>query len=106
MTKQTASDNLSRFGEPSILILLSLSHGPKHGYAMITDIEAETGIKLGPGTLYGAIVKLLEKGMIKKVPTTDRRQPYKITESGTHALQEYVNTWAPIIQLGQRRLAV
>jgi DNA-binding PadR family transcriptional regulator len=105
MTKQKTMQNLGRFGEPSILILLSISHGPKHGYAMIIDIETETGIRLGPGTLYGAIIKLVEKGMIVKVATSDRRQPYMITDTGKHALREYVNVWAPIISLTKRRLA-
>ena len=38
-----------RFAEPSLLILVSLSDGPKHGYAIMTDVEQATGRPLGPG---------------------------------------------------------
>ena len=47
--------DLGRFSDPSLLILSSLAAGPKHGYAMILDIEAFSGTRLEPGTLYGAI---------------------------------------------------
>jgi hypothetical protein len=46
---------LGRFSEPALYVLISLADGPKHGYAMTQDIEAVSGQKLGPGTLYGAI---------------------------------------------------
>ena len=44
--------------DPSLLILASLAGGDKHGYAMMEDIEAFAGARLGPGTLYGAITRL------------------------------------------------
>ena len=50
--------DLGRFAEPSLLILASLAGGPKHGYAMMEDIEAMSGVRLGPGTLYGALARL------------------------------------------------
>jgi DNA-binding PadR family transcriptional regulator len=51
-------DDLGRFSEPALLIMISLADGPKHGYAMTQDIEQVSGQKLGPGTLYGAIARL------------------------------------------------
>ena len=42
-------DDLGRFSEPALMILISLAEGPKHGYAMTQDIEAMSGLKLGPG---------------------------------------------------------
>jgi DNA-binding PadR family transcriptional regulator len=97
---------LSRYGEPAHLILLTLSSGPKHGYAMTQDIFEETGIKLGPGTLYGAITKLVEQGLIEALATdSDRRRPYKITANGRAALESYVNTWSRVMAIGKRRLA-
>ena len=42
---------LGRFAEPALLILVSFSEGPKHGYAIMTDVETGTGRPLGPGTL-------------------------------------------------------
>ena len=47
--------DLGRFSEPALYILISLADSPKHGYAMTLDIEAVTGQKLGPGTLYGPL---------------------------------------------------
>src|SRR5262245_29218551 len=49
---------LGRFAEPALLILVSLSEGPKHGYAIMTDVEAATGRPIGPGTLYAALSRL------------------------------------------------
>ena len=48
-------DGLGRFTDPSLLILTSLSDGPKHGYAIMTDITAFSGVGMEPGTLYGAL---------------------------------------------------
>lgn len=102
---ETQQDKLSRFGEPAHLILLSLSSGPKHGYSMTQDIFDETGIKLGPGTLYGAITKLADQGLIKPVAGNDnRRRPYIITSEGKTALESYVTSWSQVISLGKQRL--
>ena len=103
---QQQPDKLSRFGEPAHLILLSLSNGPKHGYAMTQDIFEETGIKLGPGTLYGAITKLAEQGLIRPVAdSSERSRPYMITAEGTAALQSYVASWSHVMNVGKQRLA-
>ncbi len=64
-----------RSSDPSLLIMASLAEGPKHGYAMTRDIEAMAGVKLGPGTLYGAIARLEERGLIEPLETEDRRRP-------------------------------
>jgi DNA-binding PadR family transcriptional regulator len=45
-------------GDPSLLILASLTDSPKHGYAIMEDIQRFAGVRLGPGTLYGAITRL------------------------------------------------
>ena len=54
-------DGLGRFAEPSVLILASLADGPKHGYALIKDIEELAGTTLGPGTLYAALARLEQR---------------------------------------------
>ncbi len=43
------------------------------------DIEAFARVRLGPGTLYGALQRLERAGLIEAVPSTDRRQPYRLT---------------------------
>lgn len=96
---------LSRYGEPATLVLLALMSGPKHGYALMQSIEEEMDFKIGPGTLYGAIAKLLKMGMIRGLESQERAKPYEITDQGRRVIEEYVRRWSPIIKLGQARLA-
>ena len=90
--------------DPSILVLSSLAGGDKHGYAMMEDIEKFAGVRLGPGTLYGAITRLEEKGWIAPVGPRDRRQPYRITAAGREYLSEQLSGLGKIVRTGQRRL--
>ena len=68
--------------DPTLLILASLAEGDKHGYAMMADIQAFAHVNLGPGTLYGAITRLEQRGFIRPVAGGDRRQPYRLTAAG------------------------
>lgn len=104
MKNENASE-LSRFGEPATLVLLALISGPKHGYAMMGSIEEELGFRLGPGTLYGAIAKLLKLEMIRRVESEDRAKPYEITDKGREAIAEHIRTWSPVLEIGRARLA-
>lgn len=79
--------DLGRFAEPSLYILVSLSDGPKHGYAIMTDVEAITGTPMGPGTLYGALARLERRGLIEALEPEDRRRPYRLTGLGTTTLR-------------------
>ena len=58
--------------DAALLILTSLAGGPKHGYAMIEDIATMSGVRLGPGTLYGAIGRLEGEAMIEALQSDDR----------------------------------
>jgi DNA-binding PadR family transcriptional regulator len=98
-------DGLARFGEPGVLVLLSLVDGPKHGYAITEDIRQQTGIGLGPGTLYGSLTKLAERGLIRRLDSQDRRRPYEITATGRTALQAQLASWSRIVETGKARLA-
>lgn len=90
--------------DPSLLVLTSLVDGDKHGYAMMADIQAFAGVELGPGTLYGAITRLEERGLIKPVQSGDRRQPYRITAPGKRYLEEELSGLDAIVRTGLRRL--
>ena len=79
--------DLGRFAEPSLFILVSLSEGPKHGYAIMTDVEAISGVPLGPGTLYGALARLESRGLIEALEPEDRRRPYRLTGLGVTTLR-------------------
>ena len=97
--------DLGRFSEPALLILISLADGPKHGYAMTTDIAAVSGQKLGPGTLYGAIARLEERKWIEPLPADDRRRPYRLTAAGQRVLRARLDSLRAVARVGQARLA-
>lgn len=88
---QTES-KLGHYSDPPILVLASLASGPKHGHAMIEDIDRLCGTRLGPGTLYGAIARLEQQGWIEPLPPEDRRQPYRITADGLRVLRARLAT--------------
>ena len=71
-------DELGRFADPSLLILTSLSDGPKHGYAIMTDVAALSNVNMEPGTLYGALSRLERRGWVRPLASGDRRRPYEI----------------------------
>jgi DNA-binding PadR family transcriptional regulator len=72
----------------ALLVLVSLSDGPKHGYAIQLDIESFAQVRLGPGTLYGAINRLERDGAISPVKGADRRKPYRLTPTGRALLAD------------------
>ena len=90
--------------DPTLLILASLADGQKHGYAMMTDIAEFAGVALGPGTLYGAISRLEQGGLIEAVGPKGRRRPYRLTARGKKHLEAQVAALAPIIRVSTRRL--
>ncbi|HXS66808.1 MAG TPA: helix-turn-helix transcriptional regulator [Streptosporangiaceae bacterium] len=92
------------FTEPVVLVLTSLADGPKHGYALAKDIESFAGAKLGPGTLYGALSRLEERGWIEALPAEDRRRPYRITASGAESLTRHLETAQRVASTGLSRL--
>lgn len=97
--------DLGRFSEPALLVLISLADGPKHGYAMTQDIQTVSGQKLGPGTLYGAIARLEAKGWIEPLPADDRRRPYRLTGAGERVLKHRLVNLRAVARIGQSRLA-
>ena len=98
-------DDFGRFAEPALMILISLANGQKHGYAMTDDIEEIAGVRFGPGTLYGAITRLEGKGLIQRMDSDDRRNPYKLTGLGEKALRARLASLQAIARIGHRRLA-
>ena len=98
-------DDFGRFSEPALLILISLAEGPRHGYAMTEDIEAISGVRPGPGTLYGALARLEARGLIEPLKGEDRRQPYRLTDAGLTALRTRLAAIEIVARAGRRRLA-
>jgi DNA-binding PadR family transcriptional regulator len=95
---------VTRNNDPALLVLASLAEGDKHGYAMMEDIEKFSSIKLGPGTLYGAITRLEKSGWIAPVPSEDRRQPYTLTALGRKSLENELATLNSVLKTALMRL--
>ena len=80
------TENSAISGVP-LLILTSLAGGEKHGHALMKDIERFSGVRLGPGTLYKAMARLEDRGLIEALDPDARRRPYRITPTGVVILE-------------------
>ena len=96
--------DIGRFAEPSLFILASLGEGPKHGYAIMTDVNAFAASPIGPGTLYAALARLERRGLIEPMGPEDRRRPYRLTGSGSRALSSHLAEMRRLVQVGRARL--
>ena len=81
----------------ALLVLLALTDQPRHGLAIIDRVEevSRGELRLGPGTLYGALQKLVAAGQIRETATAPdpddhdpRRRYYRITPKGERELKE------------------
>ena len=90
--------------DPELLILASLASGPKHGYAIMGDIAAFAGVGIGPGTLYTAITRLVEKKLIAPQSSPGRQRPYELTARGSAVLTNQLTDMRRIATVGLKRL--
>jgi DNA-binding PadR family transcriptional regulator len=90
--------------DPTLLVLASLADGEKHGYAIMEDIQRFAAVRLGPGTLYGAITRLEERGWIRALASADRRRPYAITGAGKQYLAQQLAHLDQVVKIATRRL--
>jgi DNA-binding PadR family transcriptional regulator len=74
-------------------VLLSLAGGDRHGYGIIKDVLQHTDgqVRLGPGTLYGTLQRLMEQGWVEEIvrdePADERRRYYRLARPGRRALE-------------------
>ena len=97
--------DLGRFEEPAVLVLTSLVEGPRHGYAIVKDVESLSGVRLGPGTLYATLARLEARGLIEALAADARRRPYRITGAGLHVLRGRLERMEAVARAGLGRLA-
>ena len=100
---------MKRLTEPVLWILLSLADQPRHGYALIKDIEAasEGNVRLSTGTLFGALRRLLEDGWIEPVDLADKsrdKQGYKLTGAGRSQLRKEIERHAHVTRAAAVRM--
>jgi DNA-binding PadR family transcriptional regulator len=103
-----ASDN-KPLTEPVFLILASLAEEPRHGYALLQDIQqmSKDRVSLSTGTLYGALRRLLEDGLIERFRQEDTsrdKQAYQLTSAGRRVLQAEVNRMKQLTRLATSRM--
>ena len=94
----------STLAGPPLYVLVSLATGPKHGHALMKDITAFASVRLGPGTLYGAISRLEHRGLVVALPADERRRPYQITSEGTAVLEASIVDLHRVVDEGVTRL--
>lgn len=99
------TSDLGRFAEPALLILVSLAEAPKHGYAIMSDVNGFAASPIGPGTLYAALARLEKRGMIEPMGPEDRRRPYRLTAAGSLALASHLAEMRRLVQVGRARLS-
>jgi DNA-binding PadR family transcriptional regulator len=96
--------------EPVLLILLSLAEEPRHGYAILKDVESmsEGRVRLSTGTLYGALRRLLGEDWIERFDDHDTsrgKQSYRLTAKGRRMLQHEVARMKQLTRLANLRVA-
>ena len=93
-------------------ILLALSVEDQHGYAIMRQVEEQTGgrVRLGPGTLYSSIQTLLEEKLIEEVgvredthPANERRRYYRMTSTGRKVARSEANRLADVLRVARAR---
>lgn len=94
-------------------VLLSLAEGERHGYAILKDVERQTEhrVKLGPGTLYGTLQRLMELGWVEETdgpaePVDQRRRYYRLTRGGREALRAEVVRLEALVNAARARRIV
>ena len=89
--------------DPGLLLLISLAAGPKHGHAMLRDVQRFAGVRLGPGTLYGALSRLEERGEVEALALEARRRPYRLTGAGRASLERRLTAMRRVVGAGVER---
>jgi DNA-binding PadR family transcriptional regulator len=96
---------ISPLVEPALLILVSLADEAKHGYSIMQDIQSLTGWSMRAGTLYGALARLEQRGLIEEVQTEDyRRRPYALTAAGKLEISQHLSLLNTIAKTGLKRI--
>ena len=107
MSKSKAFSNSNVSLTPQIFyILLSLATKERHGYEIMKQVENDSKgkVKLGPGTLYGAIKRMLEEKLIVELNTThSRRKYYKLTEKGRAIFSSELQRYQEAVELAKQR---
>jgi len=112
MPRATRPDELLPLTPPVFHLLVALSEGERHGYALMRQVAADTdgALQLGPGTLYGCLQRMLEAGLITESdrradPLLDdeRRRYYRISDFGTRVVTAEAKRLAAAVTVARAR---
>ena len=93
-------------------ILLSLVDGERHGYAIMREVaeRSEGAVRLGPGTLYGTLKRLLDSGLVEEGPDRadpqlddERRRYYRITKFGVSVARAEARRMAAMVRVAREK---
>lgn len=98
---------------PAVLhILLALAEAEMHGYAIMKQVRIDTlgKLKMGPGTLYGSLGRMMKAGLVAEAPSRvdpgmddERRIYYRITAEGQQALSGELRRYRQVVDLAKGR---
>jgi DNA-binding PadR family transcriptional regulator len=71
----------------------------------MTDVAGFSGVRMEPGTLYGALARLERRGWVTPLGSAERRRPYQVTAAGQEVLTEQLKTMQQIVRVGFQRTA-
>jgi len=107
MSKAKAfSKNTNPLTPPTFYILLALATKERHGYDIMKQVQSDSNdkVKLGPGTLYGAIKRMLEDKLIIELDSEhSRRKYYKLTEKGQAIFSNELQRYNEAVELAKKR---
>ena len=111
VSKQEAAADAKPLTAPVFLILTSLAEQPRHGYALLQDIQQISNgrVNLSTGTLYGALRRLLEEGWIERFEQEDRsreKQAYRLTPAGREQLRVELDRMRWLSRAAMTRLSM
>jgi DNA-binding PadR family transcriptional regulator len=92
-------------------VLVSLTHGERHGYAIMQDVESSSGgvVRMGPATLYGTLKRLVDQGLAEELaerPADDdqRRRYYRLTDLGARTCTAEADRLADLVRTTRTNL--
>jgi PadR family transcriptional regulator PadR len=113
MTSEHGAADILPLTETTFLILVSLSNEPRHGYAIMQDVESlsDGRVRFSTGTLYGALRRLLRDGWIQRVDASEspslsderNRKYYRLTKRGGQALEREIKRMGKLVRAASLR---